>query len=98
MPNKAREQQIAVFGESGSGKTVMLSSFYGATQQPEYKKRNLFRVVADNAAVGNRLIRNYVGMRDSGQLPGVTRLSGESYSFSVRFKSGADVRAMRARP
>jgi ABC-type lipoprotein export system ATPase subunit len=29
---RALEQHIAVFGESGSGKTVMLSSFYGATQ------------------------------------------------------------------
>ncbi|MFB8369867.1 ATP-binding cassette domain-containing protein [Pseudarthrobacter sp. NPDC055928] len=25
----AREQQVAVFGKSGSGKTVLLSSFYG---------------------------------------------------------------------
>ena len=27
-----KQQEIAVFGESGSGKTVMLSSFYGGTQ------------------------------------------------------------------
>jgi ABC-type dipeptide/oligopeptide/nickel transport system ATPase component len=34
--NRALEQHIAVFGESGSGKTVMVSSFYGATQEPQY--------------------------------------------------------------
>src|SRR5699024_11338266 len=30
------EQHIAVFGESGSGKTVLLSSFYGGTQDPQF--------------------------------------------------------------
>ena len=34
----ALEQHIAVFGESGSGKTVLLSSFYGATQEPQFLK------------------------------------------------------------
>ena len=34
--NRKIEQQIAVFGESGSGKTVLVSSFYGATQQQAY--------------------------------------------------------------
>ena len=29
------KQEIAVFGASGSGKTVMLSSFYGAMQEPQ---------------------------------------------------------------
>jgi ABC-type dipeptide/oligopeptide/nickel transport system ATPase component len=33
---RALEQQIAVFGESGSGKTVLLSSFYGAAQDPKF--------------------------------------------------------------
>ena len=34
--NGVLEQHIAVFGESGSGKTVLVSSFYGATQEPEF--------------------------------------------------------------
>lgn len=96
--SRAREQHIAVFGESGSGKTVLLSSFYGATQQPEYKKKSLFRVVADNATEGSRLIRNYVGMRDSAQLPDATHFSGKSYCFSVRLKSGGDAKAIKAKP
>jgi ABC-type glutathione transport system ATPase component len=34
MPsNRVLEQHIAVFGESGSGKTVMLSSFYESEQE-----------------------------------------------------------------
>lgn len=54
-----------MFGESGSGKTVLLSSFYGVAQEPQYLKRNLFRVVANNIGQGNRLHKIYLGMRDS---------------------------------
>ena len=32
------EQHIAVFGESGSGKTVLVSCFYGAMLQHEFTK------------------------------------------------------------
>jgi len=37
-----------MFGESGSGKTVMLSSFYGATQESQYLQKSLFHVVPDD--------------------------------------------------
>jgi len=30
--SRVREQHVAVFGEAGSGKTVLLSSFFGPTQ------------------------------------------------------------------
>jgi ABC-type dipeptide/oligopeptide/nickel transport system ATPase component len=46
MPvNRAGEQHIAMLGESGSGMTVMLSSFYGATQESQYLEKSLFHVV-----------------------------------------------------
>lgn len=95
---RALEQQIAVFGESGSGKTVLLSSFYGATQEPQYLQKSLFHVVADDIGQGNRLHRNYLGMRDSARPPEATRFSAMSYSFSVRLKDGSDAKAMNARP
>ncbi|MGP9747303.1 hypothetical protein [Brachybacterium sp. AOP29-B2-41] len=50
------EQHIAVFGESGSGKTVLLSSFYGATQDPAFIKDNEFNVVADDTGQSHRLL------------------------------------------
>lgn len=40
------EQQIAACGESGSGKTVLLSLFFGPTQEERCGERNLFNVVA----------------------------------------------------
>ena len=65
----ALEQHIAVFGESGSGKTVLVSSFYGATQEPQFLKDSLFHVVADDVGQGNRLHQNYLGMKGSARVP-----------------------------
>lgn len=95
---RALEQQIAVFGESGSGKTVMLSSFYGATQEPQYLKKSLFHVIADDPGQGTRLHRNYLGMRESARLPEPTRFAATSYAFSLKLKDGSDAKAMKAKP
>jgi len=35
---KVKEQNLAVFGAGGSGKTVLLSSFYGASQEPSFPR------------------------------------------------------------
>jgi hypothetical protein len=96
--SRALEQHIAVLGESGSGKTVMLSSFYGATQEPQYRQNNQFHVMADDFGQGTLLHRNYLGMRDSARLPLATRFAATSYSFKITMKDGSDARAMRARP
>lgn len=78
------EQQIAVFGESGSGKTVLLSSFFGPTQEEGYGERNLFNVVADDTGQGAKLFQNFLGMRNSARLPEPNKFKSVSYSFSVR--------------
>ena len=96
--NRSLDQQIAVFGEAGSGKTVMVSSFYGATQEPHYLQKSLFHVVADDIGQGAQLHRNYLGMRESARLPMPTRFSSTTYSFSIKLKDGQSTRAMKARP
>lgn len=93
--NRALEQHIAVFGESGSGKTVMLSSFYGATQEPQYLQKSLFHVLPGDIGQGNRLHRNYLGMRNSAQLPEPTRFAATSHSFSLKLKDGSDTPTAR---
>jgi hypothetical protein len=90
------EQHLAVFGESGSGKTVMLSSFYGATQEPQYLKKTLFHVVADDTGQGNRLHQKYLGMKNSAQLPEPNRFAATSYSFKIQLKDGPGSKAMTA--
>jgi hypothetical protein len=89
MPGRGLlEQHVAVFGESGSGKTVLLSSFYGAMQEPQFLQSSLFHVLAEDVGQGARLHRNYLGMRDSARLPEPTRFASTSYAFSVRLKDG----------
>lgn len=92
------EQSIAVFGESGSGKTVLLSSFYGVAQEPQFLKHNPFHIVADDAGQGTSLHRNYLGMKNSARLPISNHFSATSYSFSVRLKDGPDAKSARAQP
>jgi GTPase SAR1 family protein len=96
--SRALEQHIAVFGESGSGKTVLLSSFYGATQEPQYLKDSLFHVVADDISEGNRLHRNYLGMKGSARVPSQTRFASTSYSFSIKLKAGSNPDLAKTRP
>ncbi len=96
--NRALEQSIAVFGESGSGKTVMISSFYGAMQEPQHLQRSVFHVVPDDIGQGNRLHQNYLGMKNSSRLPLPTRFSATSYSFSVKLKDGANQKATKTKP
>ncbi|WP_225733584.1 ATP/GTP-binding protein [Pseudoclavibacter sp. CFCC 13611] len=82
------EQQIAVFGESGSGKTVLLSSFYGAAQEPGFLESNPFRVLPEDAGQGSRLHANYLGMKKSAKLPMTDHFSGSTYSFSITPAAG----------
>jgi hypothetical protein len=86
---RALEQHIAVFGESGSGKTVLLSSFYGAAQEPDNIKSSRFNVVAENPTQGTQLSQNYLGMKKSAKLPAATHLSATSYSFLIKLKDGS---------
>lgn len=96
--SRTLEQHVAVFGESGSGKTVMISSFYGATQEPYYRQGSLFNVVADDIGQGSRLHRNYLGMKNSATLPVVTTLSATSYAFSIKMNAEADAKVMKSKP
>ena len=90
------EQHIAVFGESGSGKTVLVSSFFGAAQQPNYRSSSLFRVIAEKTSDGNRLLKNYLEMRNSGVAPAATRFDTTAYQFALKLKDGASTNAVKA--
>ena len=93
---RIREQHIAVFGESGSGKTVLVSSFFGPTQEGSYSN-DLWDLVADDTGQGNRLYQNYLGMRDRATAPEPTQFAATTYYFSVKLKGG-DNAAAKKRP
>ncbi|WP_082452719.1 MULTISPECIES: ATP/GTP-binding protein [unclassified Frigoribacterium] len=92
------EQHIAVFGESGSGKTVLLSSFYGGAQEPSFREESLFGIVADDSGQGTRLHQNYLGMRDAARRPSTTRFSSTSYAFSLRRRDKPSAVAKKRKP
>ena len=82
------QQEIAVFGGSRSGKTVLVSSFYGSTQEPEFMKESLFDLTADDTGLGDRLFQNYLGMKDYARAPDPTpRDFSTSYAFSLTIKA-----------
>lgn len=95
---RVREQNIAVFGGSGSGKTVLVSSFYGAAQEQGFLRESLFHLVADDTGQGNRLRQNYLGMKNGAQAPQPTRFEATRYSFTVKLKDQGDAKASKARP
>src|SRR5690242_726729 len=73
MAAKVQEQNLAVFGEGGSGKTVLLSSFYGASQEPSFLAESLYKVLADDTGQGMRLLQNYLRMRNQAKTPAANR-------------------------
>lgn len=78
-------QHIAVFGEAGSGKTVLVSSFYGQAQEPDLEWP--YTVTADKQGQGAKLHQNYLGMRNSSQAPQPTKFQADSYAFSVKLRN-----------
>jgi len=95
---RVKEQHIAVFGRSGSGKTVLVSSFYGGAQEPHFLQESLFHVLADDISLGNRLRQNYLGMRNAGQVPQQTRFAATPYSFTVKLKDNRESKNTKAKP
>jgi len=89
---RSLEQHIAVFGESGSGKTVLISSFYGPTQEPGFAGDNLYEVVAESFGQGSRLHQNYLGMRNDARVPEPNKFQSHSYAFKVTPKPSADAK------
>lgn len=77
------EQHLAVFGGSGSGKTVLLSSFYGGAQEPSFRRANGYAVRAVDKAQGRKLHQNYLGMRDSAAAPTANRFASTEYAFTI---------------
>lgn len=84
---KSLDQHIAVFGESGSGKTVLLSSFYGFAQEPDFIEKSLYRIVSDDIGQGNHLHQNYLGMRRDDRTPVGNKFAARTYSFSIKPKA-----------
>ncbi|MGP5290889.1 ATP/GTP-binding protein, partial [Brachybacterium tyrofermentans] len=80
---KTLEQHVAVFGESGSGKTVLLSSFFGSMRQFPQAVTLPFDFVAESPAQGTQLLQKYFAMKEDGKLPGSNKYRADTYKFSL---------------
>lgn len=85
MVMKVQEQHIAVFGEGGSGKTVLVSSFFGAAEDDQNANK-FWDLVAGDPGQRDRLYANYLGMKRDAEVPPTTQFAALTYRFSVRLK------------
>jgi GTPase SAR1 family protein len=77
------EQHVAVFGESGSGKTMLLSVFYGHQQATVFSKRTGYKLLAADTTQGQKLLQTYHRIED-GMLPPQTRYRQTAFPFKIR--------------
>jgi energy-coupling factor transporter ATP-binding protein EcfA2 len=103
VPRSRRlEQHIAVFGESGSGKTVLLSSFYGAAQDSAGREGpgtpQLYDLVAGDTTQGDRLLKNYFRMENSAEVPATNRFRAEPYRFTLSLRTTPSAAERKAMP
>ncbi|WP_241828363.1 TRAFAC clade GTPase domain-containing protein [Corynebacterium glutamicum] len=83
--NKTVDQQIALFGQSGSGKTALLCSFYGTARESSQDDVKLFEISADDDR-HTELMKLYLGMKDDSLFPPTNRFKSKNTVFSLKQK------------
>ena len=62
------EIRLALFGQSGAGKTALLASYFGNQQRHTFEARHGYRLEAEDTSDGNELLGRYYGM-EQGRFP-----------------------------
>lgn len=83
MGKQKLHQHIAVFGQAGSGKTVLLSSLFGRLNEPTAIKKNGYRFLAKDVARGNDLWQKYLGMKKQAQAPMQDKFVSSPFEFRL---------------
>ncbi|MNR82478.1 hypothetical protein D3C72_132370 [compost metagenome] len=79
---------IAVVGASQSGKTTLISSFYGHQCTNAFESEHGYQLMIRDSTQGDRLLANYYGMRDNGRFPAASSFFDE-YVFDVEVQGKA---------
>lgn len=82
--SKVPEIRMALFGQSASGKTTLLSSYFGNQQRNSFEEIHGYRLVADDISVGNQLLARYYRM-EKGEFPLGTEQFVE-YEFGMKIR------------
>lgn len=83
--NPKLHRRVAVFGESGSGKTMLLTSFYGHQQAAKFRKANGYSLLAANAHQGTALLNAYFLLENDLLAPG-NRFDYSVYDFYFKIE------------
>ena len=81
----ALHRRVAVFGESGSGKTMLLTTFYGHQQAARFKAANGYWLTANDAGQGQGLLAAYFRLEHD-RLPPTNRFKYTAYNFTFRVR------------
>ncbi|QPK82768.1 ATP/GTP-binding protein [Corynebacterium qintianiae] len=80
-------QELAVFGESGSGKTVLASVFYGRATDPSVEFSDHYTVRCTDATHRTKLFKDYLGMAKEDTPPRPDKFRASQYPFRIALKS-----------
>lgn len=75
--------RLAFFGESGSGKTSLVSSYFGYQQRHAFEQQHGYRLSAVDTREGSLLLKNYYGMQD-GAFPTPTVARSSTFHFDLK--------------
>lgn len=78
-----RTLRLAFFGESGSGKTSLVSSYFGYQQRHAFEQSHGYRLSAVDTREGSLLLKNYYGMQD-GAFPTPTVSRSSIFHFDLK--------------
>lgn len=81
--NTTVDQQIALFGQSGSGKTALLCSFYGSAKDTEVAGEPVYALNAREDR-HNTLMSMYLGMKEDSKAPPATRFNSRKTTFALK--------------
>lgn len=77
------EIRIALFGQSGSGKTTFLASYYGNQQRNSFEENKGYTLEADDISDGNQLLSRYYQMEDGKFPQGTDKFSEYKFNFKI---------------
>lgn len=80
---KIPEIRLAVFGASASGKTTLLSSYFGNQQRDSFEKTYKYRLEADDILDGNLLLSRYYKMEEGTFPLGTEKFMEHSFSLKI---------------
>lgn len=83
MANDVPEIRIALFGQSGSGKTTFLASYYGNQQHNSFEQAHGYRLRAADLADGHQLLGHYYRMEEGRFPEGTNKFHEYRFDFMV---------------